>query len=115
MGAYLVESAERRMAITADDAHKAALWFVHRALERLLPMYDDDSWTREEKERAARHEARQVLNSEVVVRERGPIHCRTWRFDTMALATLYNELMMALTDLDRRLAAPFTPSLALAA
>lgn len=110
-----MESGGWGMAVRADDAHKAALWFLHRALARVLPMYEEDTWTREEKERAARHEARQLLDSEIVVREQGPIHCRTWHFDTMALATQYNELMMALADLDRRLAAPFTPVLARAA
>ena len=105
MGAYLVESGSVRMAVTADNARKAALWAVHCSVSQVRRIYDDDSWTVEEKERAARHQARQVLDAEVVVGEQGPVHCRTWRFDTMELVAQWHDLMVALSDLDRRLSA----------
>ena len=103
MAKYYVESGTLRMVVQADDARKAALWAVHRALAQVLPVYEDESLTAEARfERVIEHGC-MVLGETLELSEIGFGRCDVERFETGDVVTEWNQLLIALTRLEAEL------------
>jgi hypothetical protein len=103
MTTFFIESGTLRMTVQADDARKAALWAVHRAMQQILPMYDDDEMPVDEKEQRALRRGWMVLDELVHVSRWGFGDPRSRRLTTFDLVTEWNKLMIALARLEKRL------------
>ena len=53
MAKYYVESGNVKTVIAADDAEKAALWVVHKAMQQVIPVYEDQELTPDQKSEVA--------------------------------------------------------------
>ncbi len=106
MAKYQIESGSLRMVVRADDAHKAALWAVHRALQQVLPIYDDESLSAEQREYCAVRRGCAVMGEVLRLREVDDQGAAThYRFATFDLVTEWNRLMVALSRLEQQLLA----------
>lgn len=117
MAKFEVQSGSLRMVVHADDARKAALWAVHRAMQQILPIYDDASLTATDKERCAVRRGCAVMGEVMRLRrieEESDTPCggerlsrtgRAVRFATFDVVTEWNRLMVALARLEQQLAA----------
>ena len=81
MAKFYVQSGTLRMVIQADDARKAALWAVHKAMQQILPLYDDDSLTASQKRQSALRCGHDVLGNEISLSELGFESAENAKFD----------------------------------
>ena len=102
MAKYYVQSGTLQLVVQADDAHKAALWAVHRSMQQILPIYDDEDLSPEAKHHTAMAEGWLVLGDEITVNETGFGSRGCWHFATFDVVTEWNQLMIALAELERR-------------
>jgi hypothetical protein len=100
MAKYYVQSGTLRMVIHADDARKAALWAVHKAMQQILPLYDDDNLTAGEKRQSALRRGHDVLGNEMTLSELGFESAQNAKFDTFDVVTEWNQLMVALARIE---------------
>jgi hypothetical protein len=100
------------MVTDADDARGAALWAVHRSMEQVLPVCPDDPLTPEEKSQRIRQRGCYVLGETIRTSEIGFGRDDAQRFETAEIFVEWNQLMMAVSRLQRRLRATLgTPEL----
>lgn len=104
MAKYYVESGTLRMVVQADDARGAALWAVHKALQQVLPLYDDESLEPQQKQQQALQHGLLVLDDVVSLSEIGYGRA-DYRLATAELVLEWNKLMIALTRLENDLLA----------
>ncbi len=102
MAKYYVQSGTLKMVVQADEARKAALWAVHRALQQVVPMYDDLELDARRKHHRALRRGVQVLSDTVTLSECG-FDAPQVQFDTFDLVTEWNQLMVALARLEHEL------------
>jgi hypothetical protein len=101
MAKYYVQSGTLQTVISADDPRKAALWAVHKAMQQILPLYDDDNLTAEEKRRHAHRRGYAVLGDEIRIGELGFESAENTHFDTFDVVTEWNQLMVALARIEQ--------------
>ncbi len=100
MAKYYVQSGNVRTVISADDAEKAALWVVHRAMQQVIPVYEDEELTPNQKGEAAVIQGIMVLGNSVSISEIGFDRCDSEQRDTFELVIQWHQLMVALARLD---------------
>ncbi len=100
MAKYYVESGTLQLVVQADDAHKAALWAVHRAMQQIVPVYDQARLSPEVKADIALTEGAMVLGETMTLNEVGFERTGGTEFDTADLVIEWNQLMIALTKLE---------------
>ncbi len=103
MAKYYVVSGTLRMTVQAEDARSAALWAVHKALQQVVPMYDDEELTADDKQRQALQRGLMVLGDSVELSEIGFGRSEAQRLATYDLVTEWNQLMIALTRMENEL------------
>ena len=99
MAKYYVESGNVQTVIAADDPEKAALWVVHKAMQQILPVYEDDELTPEEKGQAATLEGLMVLGNVIQLSEVGFGSEMVAELDTFEIVVHWHQLMVALERL----------------
>ena len=100
MAKYYIESGTMKTVVAADDARKAALWAVHRAMQQVVPMYDDQSLTATEKSASAMTHGVMVLDQRISVSEIGFDRSDANVINTYDVVNEWNQLMVALSRLD---------------
>ncbi len=103
MAKYYVESGTVQMITEAEDARGAALWAVHTAMEQILPVCPDDPLTPAEKNERIRQRGCSVLDSTLRISEQGFGRADAETFDTVEVFVEWNQLLLAVTKLERRL------------
>ncbi len=99
MAKFYVSSGTLRVVIQAEDARRAALWAVHRVMQQILPIFDDDEFTAHEKQRLAMHRGFQMLENEICVNQRG-FGEEGCLLDTFDIVAEWSKLMIALTRME---------------
>jgi hypothetical protein len=103
MAKYYVQSGTVRTVISADDCEKAALWVVHRAMQQVVPVYDDAELTPQEKGEVAIVQGVMVLGNTVNLSEVGFDREDATALDTFELVVQWHQLMVALSRLEKLL------------
>ncbi|NLF71402.1 MAG: hypothetical protein GX575_20410 [Candidatus Anammoximicrobium sp.] len=103
MAKYYVESGTLQMITDAEDARGAALWAMHSAMEQVLPVCPDDPLTPAEKNERIRQRGCVVLDGAIRISEQGFGRPDAETFDTVGIFVEWNQLVMAMTKLERRL------------
>lgn len=109
MAKYYVQSGNVRTVVSADDHEKAALWVIHKALQQVVPVYEDGELSPEKKGEAMIIQGVMVLGNEVCISEIGFDRDDSRRLDTFELLVHWHQLMIALDRLARHLEAPLAP------
>jgi hypothetical protein len=105
MAKFYVESGTVQMITEAEDARGAALWAVHGAMEQVLPVCPDDPLTPAEKNERIRQRGCSVLDGTIRISEQGFGRADAVTLDTVEVFVEWNQLLMAVTKLERRLQA----------
>ncbi len=71
MAKFYIQSGTLRNVIDSEDCEKAALWAVHRVMQQIAPVYDDETLTPDQKEDAVKLEGLLVLDSSIRISEQG--------------------------------------------
>ncbi|MAR09774.1 MAG: hypothetical protein CL681_07340 [Blastopirellula sp.] len=100
MAKYYVESGTLQLIVQADDAHKAALWAIHRTMQQILPVYDEHCLSPETKADIAFTAGAMVLGEMMFLSEVGFGGSDAVRFNTTDMVIEWNQLMIALTKLE---------------
>lgn len=103
MAKYYVQSGTVRTVVSADDCEKAALWIVHRAMQQVVPVYEDAELSPEEKEDVAMVQGIMVLGNTVQLSEVGFDRPDATSLDTFELVVQWHQLMVALSRLEKLL------------
>ncbi|QDV22455.1 hypothetical protein [Aureliella helgolandensis] len=103
MAKFYVQSGNIRTVISADDGEKAALWIVHRAMQQVVPVYDDHELSPEQKSETAVIKGLIVLGNSILVNEVGFDHEDSQEMDTFELVMHWQQLMAALSKLEAML------------
>lgn len=99
MAKYYVQSGNIRTVVSADDAEKAGLWIVHRTMQQVMPVYEDDELSPEQKGEVAVVEGVMVLGNTVKTSELGFDRTDADETDTFDLVQHWHQLMVALSRL----------------
>ncbi len=100
MAKYYIQSGNVRTVIAADDAEKAALWVVHKAMQQVVPVYEDDELSAEQKSEVAVIQGIMVLGNTIQVSEMGFDRLDAANLDTFELVVHWHQLMVALARLE---------------
>lgn len=100
MAKYYIESGTMKAVVSADDSHKAALWAVHRAMQQVMPMYDDQEVTANDKSDIAMSEGMMVLDQKITISEVGFEREDAQVMNTYDVVGEWNQLMVALSRLE---------------
>lgn len=101
MAKYYVESGTMQMVVQADDERKAALWAVHRAMQQILPMYDNDEIPVPQKHFVAIAEGWMTLGDTITLNELGFGRNDGISYETFDVVTEWNQLMIALAKIEQ--------------
>ena len=99
MAKYYVQSGTVRTVISADDCEKAALWIVHRAMQQVMPVYEECELSPQEKGDIAIVQGVMVLGNTIQLSEVGFDNEGAVELDTFELVVQWHQLMVALTRL----------------
>ncbi|GIX00876.1 MAG: hypothetical protein KatS3mg111_4208 [Pirellulaceae bacterium] len=99
MAKYYVQSGNVRMVVDADEADKAALWVIHRTMQQVVPVYEEDELTPQEKSELGVLQGIMVLGNTLHISEIGFDRPDAAQFDTFELLVEWNQLMVALDRL----------------
>ena len=100
MAKYYVESGNVKTVIAADDAEKAALWVVHKAMQQVIPVYEDQELTPDQKSEVAVIQGIMVLGNTMRISEIGFDRLDGEELDTFELVVHWHQLMVALAKLE---------------
>ena len=103
MAKYYVESGTLQLVLEAEDPRGAALWAVHRYMEQVLPTCSEDPLTPQQKDQRIRERGCYVLSDTIRTSETGFGSRTAEAFPTADLFVEWNQLMMAINRLERRL------------
>ena len=103
MAKYYVESGTVQMVTEADDSRGAALWTLHRCMEQILPVCPDDPLNAQEKAERVRQRGCWVLGESIRTSEQGFGRDDIELYETAEIFAEWNQLMMAVSDLQQRL------------
>lgn len=98
MSKFYVQSGSLRCIYTAADSRSAAIWGVHRTLSQSLPFLCEDP------QDYLALESLTQLGETISVSQRGFDRDDATEFPTMEIVTEWNQLLVALDRLERRLA-----------
>lgn len=100
MAKYYIQSGNVHTVISADDSEKAALWVVHKAMQQVVPVYEDAELTPDQKSEVAIVQGIMVLGNTMRVSEVGFDRLDAEHLDTFELVVHWHQLMIALARLD---------------
>lgn len=100
MAKYYIQSGTVRTIVSADDPQKAALWTVHRAMQQIVPVYEDIELSPQEKSDVAVAQGMMVLGNSVAISELGFDRADAAQLDTFELVVEWHQLMVALARLE---------------
>jgi len=100
MAKFYAQSGTLKMVVHAREADRAALWVVHRALAQVLPIFDDDELSAQEKQAVAMFRGTLVLNDEIRLSEEGFDRNDAIVFRTADLVREWGQLVIALQKID---------------
>jgi hypothetical protein len=100
MAKYYVESGTMRAVVAAEDEQRAALWAVHRAMQQIVPLYDDPTLSPAQKSAVAATEGLLVLDDSIHLNEVGFGRDDGIKLDTADVVAQWHQLMTALTRLE---------------
>ena len=103
MAKFYVQSGNVSTVISADDAEKAALWVVHKALQQVIPVYEDSELTPDEKSEVTIIQGVMVLGNDIRISEIGFDRTDCQTMDTFDLLVQWHQLMIALDRLSSHL------------
>ncbi|MEM8734999.1 MAG: hypothetical protein AAGG44_12285 [Planctomycetota bacterium] len=103
MAKFYVQSGNVRTVVSADDQEKAALWVIHKALQQVIPVYEDAELTPDQKSEVTIVQGVMVLGTEVQISEKGFDRADSERHDTFELLVQWHQLMIALDRLSQHL------------
>lgn len=99
MAKFYVQSGNIQTVVSADDSEKAALWVVHKALQQVVPVYEEAELTPDEKGELAIIQGVMVLGNSIQISEIGFDRRDAKVLDTFSLLTQWHQLMIALDRL----------------
>jgi hypothetical protein len=102
MPKYYVQSGKLQLITTASDPRGAAIWAVHRALSHALPFLSEPEPADVQTRRPPQPQPQ--LGESVQVSEQGFDRPDGQAFDTLSVVTEWNQLLVAIDRLERRLA-----------
>lgn len=100
MAKYYVQSGNIKTVISADDSEKASLWVVHKAMQQVVPVYEDVELTPDEKSEVVVMQGIMVLGNTMKISEVGFDRIDAEELDTFELVIHWHQLMVALAKLD---------------
>lgn len=100
MAKFYVQSGNLRTLISAEEAGKAALWVVHCAMRQVVPVYDDEELSPEEKCQLSVGDGVRVLGNTIRISELGFDRDDAAELDTFDLLVQWHQLMIALSRLE---------------
>lgn len=103
MAKYYIQSGTLKAVVSAEDSRKAALWAVHRAMQQVVPMYDDGSDSVDDKCELALSEGMMVLDARISLSEAGFDREDAQVMSTFDVVSEWNQLMVALSRLENLL------------
>lgn len=98
MAKYYIESGNVRTVISAEDPEKAALWVIHKALQQVLPVYEDEQ---PEVNQKANTDDLMVLGNKIRLTETGFECTEAVELETLELVNHWTQLMLALEKLEK--------------
>jgi hypothetical protein len=101
MAKFYGQSGNFRLAVSAEDAERAALWIVHQAMSQVTPVYEDCELTPEQKEQVALANGLLVLGNTVQLSEVGFDRQDAVEFDTFDLMVQWHQLMIAVARFEQ--------------
>ncbi len=103
MAKFYVESGTLQLVVIADDVQRAALWSVHRAMQQVLPLDDEEGQSPELKSDGLSASGGMVLGDTLRINERGFGRSDGAVLDTFEVVTEWNQLMVAIARLENDL------------
>lgn len=100
MAKFYVQSGNVRTLISAEDTEKAALWAVHCSMRQVVPVYDDEELSPEQKSQLSVVDGVRVLGNTIRVSELGYDRPDAVELDTFELLVQWHQLMVALSRLE---------------
>ena len=100
MAKFYVESGSAQMIIASEDAQRAVLWMVHRIMEGLGPIYQDNGISDEQRLDSVIVESLLDLGSEIAVSEQGFGRDDMEKWETFDIVMYWHQLMTALSRID---------------
>jgi hypothetical protein len=101
MAKFYVQSGSLRTIVHADSADRAALWAVHQVLGQVLPVFDDEELSAEEKQTVAAVQGVLSLDEQVALSERGFDRPDAMLLDTCELVSEWSQLVIALAKMEK--------------
>jgi hypothetical protein len=103
MAKFYVQSGTVSTIISAEDAERAALWAVHCAMRQVVPVYEDEELTPDEKSQVAVVQGIMVLGNSIRISEIGFDRSDSLEMDTFEMLVQWHQLMVALAKLESML------------
>ena len=100
MAKFYVQSGTLKMVIHAAEADRAALWAVHQVLSQVLPVFDDQELSPQEKQTVVAFHGAQVLDESIRLSELGFDRDDAEIFDTAETITEWAQLVLALRRIE---------------
>ncbi len=99
MAKFYLQSGTARLILDCEDSDKASLWFIHRAMESISPVYEDDTLDEHRKLDTAIVESLLDLGPTINVSEQGFDRDDAEQIETYDVVVYWHQLMIALTRL----------------
>jgi hypothetical protein len=103
MAKFYIQSGTLKVVIDSEDMERATLWAVHRVMQQIAPIYDDQTLTPDQKEDSAMIEGLLVLDTTMRISEQGFDRDDAVRMETFEAVMQWHQLMIALDKLDKLL------------
>lgn len=101
MDKYYVQSGTLRSIVQAETPRKAALWAVHKVMQQILPLDDENAWGKKGRETEAANTPVAVLGGRVRVSQRGYDRGDASDMATLEVVADWNEMVTTLDRLER--------------
>ncbi len=103
MAKYYIQSGSARLILDAEDSQRAVLWMVHRVLESIGSVYEDQTLEDDRKLDSAIVESLLDLGSTIYASEQGFDREDAETFETFDIVMYWHQLMIAMSRLDQQL------------
>ena len=103
MPKYYIESGNVKTIVSAEDSEKAALWVIHKAMQQILPVYEENDADMQNPvaNSGATPPEVMVLGNKLQISETGFGSQEQDSFETLSLVNHWNQLMIALERLQQ--------------
>jgi hypothetical protein len=101
MAKYYIQSGSAKMVLDCEDADRAPLWFIHRAMESVSSVYEDETLEESRKLDTAIVESLIDLGATIDISELGFDREDSDKQDTLDVIMYWHQLMIALSRLPK--------------